>query len=288
MADRIASASDARLPRTVYDSARRSRLLVTELTNFWDYRRLIRILVTRDVLARYKRSILGVWWTLLNPLLTMTVIWLVFSRIFRFAVGVSGVPYVIYLLAGVILLIFFQQAVEAVASSIVINADVLTKVYVPPEMFCVSAGIAAAINLLLSAIPLVIFQLVLGVGVPWTILLVPLPVLALLCLSVGFGLFVAAIAIRFPDMLDFNRVILVMIGYLTPTFYPILIVPRALRRVIEFNPVYHDLVLFRNLIYGGTLSSWQTWLAACGSGLIALSVGLWVFARSWRTAAAMI
>jgi ABC-2 type transport system permease protein len=288
MADPPASAANTRLGPTVYDSARRSPLLLTELANFWNYRALIRLLVARDVLVRYKRSLLGIWWTLLNPLLTMTVMWLVFSHLFRFAVGVSGIPYVVYLLAGVILIIFFQQGVETVASSIVLNTPVLSKVYVPAEAFALSAGLAAAINLVLGAIPLLVFQLALGVGIPWTILLVPLPILALLCLSVGLGLVVASIAVRFHDMLDFNRVILLLIGYMTPVFYPVAIIPHAFRRVIELNPVYYDLVLFRNLIYGGSLSSWQTWVAACGSGTIMLAIGLWIFARSWRTAAGMI
>jgi ABC-type polysaccharide/polyol phosphate export permease len=288
MADPLASAGGGRLSPAVYDSDRRSPLLLTELANFWNYRALIRLLVTRDVLVRYKRSLLGVWWTLLNPLLTMTVMWLVFSHLFRFAVGFSGVPYVVYLLSGVIVIIFFQQGVETVASSIVLNTPVLSKVYVPAEAFALSAGLAAAINLLLSAIPLLIFQLALGVGIPWTILLVPLPILALLCLSVGLGLVVASIAVRFHDVLDFNRVILLLIGYMTPVFYLIAIVPHAFRHVIELNPVYYDLVLFRNLIYGDSLSSWQTWVAAFGSGIIVLSIGLAVFARNWRTAAAMI
>lgn len=244
--------------------------------------------MSRDVLVRYKRSLLGVWWTLLNPLLTMTVMWLVFSRIFRFAVGVSGVPYVVYLLAGVILLIFFQQGVESVASSIVLNAGVLRKVYVPAEVFSLSAGLAGAVNLALSVVPLLVFQLVLGVGIPWTFVLVPLPVLALLFLVVGLGLMVAAIAVRFHDMLDFNRVILMLAGYLAPIFYPIAIVPRAIRHLIELNPLYYDLVLFRNLVYGGSISSWQTWVAAFGSGIVVLAIGLWTFARSWRTAAGML
>lgn len=284
----LGAVSDAAAPEMVYDSARRAPLLVTELANFWNYRALIRLLVTRDVLVRYKRSLLGIWWTLLNPLLTMSVMWLVFSHIFKFAVGVSGVPYVVYLLAGVILLIFFQQGVEMVASSVVLNLGVLGKVFVPPEVFSWSASIAAAINLMLSAIPLLILQVVLGVGIPWTLLLVPLPVIALLGLVVGLGLIVAAIAVRFHDMLDFNRVIVMLIGYLTPSFYPITIVPHALQRVIVFNPVYHDLVLFRNLIYAGSLSSWQNWVAAFGSGFVMLAIGLTVFARGWRTAAAMI
>lgn len=273
---------------TVYDSAVRSPLLVTELGNFWTYRRLIRLLVSRDVLARYKRSLLGVWWTLLNPLLTMTVLWLVFAHLFRFRVGVSGVPYVIYVLAGVLVVLFFQQGVEMVASSVVVNSDVLKKVYVPAEVFSVSSGLAAAINLALGTIPLLIFQIALGVGIPWTVLLVPLPVLALLCLIVGAGLIVASIAVRFPDMLDFNRVILMLIGYFTPSFYPISIVPHAVRGLFELNPVYQDLNLFRNLVYGGSLSTWHPWVAAFGSGIVMLSLGLWIFARGWRTSATMI
>ena len=283
-----APALKASVPPAVYDSARRSPLLVTELANFWNYRALIRLLVTRDVLVRYKRSFLGVWWTLLNPLLTMSVMWLVFSHIFRLAVGVSGIPFVVYLLSGVILIIFLQQGVDAVASSIVTNTPVLSKVYVPAEAFALSAGLAGAINLLLGAIPLLIFQLALGVGIPWTILLVPLPVLALLCLCIGLGLVVASIAVRFHDVLDLNRVILLLVGYMTPVFYPITIIPPTFRRVIEFNPVYYDLALFRSLIYGGSLASWQTWVGAFASGVFVLSVGLAVFARNWRTAAGMI
>lgn len=272
----------------VYDSAARSPLLFTELRNLWTYRRLLRLLVQRDVLARYKRSLLGVWWTLLNPLLTMSVLWLVFSHLFRFRNAISGVPYVIYVLSGVLIVLFFQQGVDMVSSSIVQNTGVLKKVYVPAELFSLSAGLAAAVNLAFGLIPLLIFQVVLGVGIPWTALLVPLPALALLCLVVGAGLLVASLAVRFNDVLDFNRVILMLIGYFTPSFYPIAVVPSAIRQFFDFNPVYQDLNLFRNLIYVGSLSTWQPWVAAFGSGLIVLCAGLWVFARGWRTTAGMI
>ena len=272
----------------IYDSAVRQPLFLTAFGNFWAYRRLIRLLVTRDVLARYKRSLLGAWWTLLNPLLTMSVLWLVFSHLFRFTVGVSGVPYVIYVLTGVLVVLFFTQGVEMVSASIVLNAPVLTKVYVPPEAFSVSAGVAAAINLLLGMIPLAIFMLVLGVGIPWTVILVPVPILALLCLVIGAGLFVASIAVRFSDVLDLNRAVLLLIGYFTPSFYPISVVPHAVRQFFELNPVYQDLTLFRNLVYIGSLSTWQPWVAGLGSGLVVMLVGLAVFARSWRTSAGLI
>ncbi len=119
-------------------------------------------------------------------------------------------------------------------------------------------------------------------------MLIPLPILTLLAFSIGMGLVVASIAVRFPDMLDFNRVILVILGYMTPTFYPLSIVPRGFRHVIECNPVFHDLVFFRGLAYEGVLPSWETCVWAFGSGLVALALGGWLFARSWRTAVVMI
>jgi ABC-type polysaccharide/polyol phosphate export permease len=280
--------AEARPEPAVYDSAVRRPLLVGELRDIWEYRRLIRLLVTRDVLLRYKRSLLGVWWTLLNPLLTTAVLWLVFSGLFHFRIDSTGVPFVVYLLAGVLVVLCFQQSVEAVATSILLNSTVLTKVYVPPEVFSVSAALAAAVNLGLGTIPLLVLQLAVGVGIPWTAILLPLPVLALLAFTIGMGLVVASIAVRFPDMLDFNRVILVILGYMTPTFYPLSIVPRGFRYVIEANPVFHDLVLFRGLVYEGVLPSVETCAWAFGSGVIALAVGGWLFARSWRTAAVMI
>jgi len=272
----------------VYDSAVRPPVLLAALQGLWGYRRLIRLLVMRDVLARYKRSLFGIWWALLNPLLTMFVLWLVFSHLFHFDHGIVQVPYVVYVLSGVVLVLFFQQGVEMVSTAVVLNADVLRKVYVPAEIFSVSAGLAGAVNLALGMIPLLLFQLALGVGIPWTVLLVPLPVLALLLLVVGAGLVVAAVAVRFADMLDLNRVVLLLIGYFTPTFYPITIVPEGIRRFFELNPVYQDLNLFRNLVYGGTLSTWQPWVAAFSSGFIMLTLGLWVFGRGWPTAAAML
>jgi len=272
----------------IYDSGRAEPVLVTQLRNFWRYRRLIGLLVRRNVVARYKRSLLGVWWTLLNPLLTMIVMWLVFAHVFRLRAGVAGIPYVIYVLTGVIFLIFLQQGVDSVGSSVVLNAEILKKVYVPPEIFPLAAGIGIAINAFLSVLPLLVLQLALGVGVPWTLILVPIPLVAMLCFAVGYGMVIASVAIRFHDALDFNRVLVMLLGYLTPIFYPIAIVPGAVHQLIELNPVYYDLILFRNLVYGGSLSTWQPWVAAVGTGVIALTLGTAIFARSWRAAVARL
>jgi len=240
------------------------------------------------VLLKYKRSVLGVWWTLLNPLLTMTVLWLVFSRIFRYTIGTTGVPYVVYLLSGVVLIVFFSQAVIAVAGSMLNNASVLAHVHVPAEVFSLAAATAAAVNFILSLVPLLIFQIVLGVGIPWTVLLLPIPVVALLALAAGIGLMVASLAVRFQDTLSLTEILLQLFTYGTPIFYPISIVPGSFRLVIDLNPLYYYVSLFRRLVYAGSVGPlWQLGIVV-GTSLAAVVLGAWVFSRGWRAAAVML
>ncbi len=270
----------------VYDSDHRLPPLVDEGVQLLRYRDLLRLLVVRDLTLRYKRSLLGVWWTLLNPLLTTAVMWIVFSNIFRFPTG--DVPFIVYLLSGVLLLNFFSQGINGVGVSLVSSANILTKVYVPPVVFAVSAALAAAVNFLVSLLPLLAVQIVTGTGIPWTALLVPLPALALLALVTGLGLLVAAAAIRFADTLDLVAILVVLLGYLTPTFYPVEIVPDRFRLAIDANPLYSYLLVFRSLAYEGDLGPWWAWSVMAGTAVTALVVGTWLFSRRWRSLAVML
>ncbi len=268
-------------PLSVYDSDRRRRPVLEEFANVRSNWGLLRLLVVRDLTVRYKRSALGIWWTILNPLLTTAVMFAVFSQIFRFEMP-NDEPFVIYLLCGVILIGFFSQGVIAAGSSIVNSAGILTKVYVPPEVFALAAAAAAAVNLLINLVPLLVVQLAIGWGIPWTVLLVPLPVLALLALVTGIGLLVAAAAVYFYDVLDLTGVVLGLVSYLTPTFYPITIVPERFRPFVEANPLYSYLLAFRNLVYLGQIPPWYVWAMITATSLLTLSLGVYAFSRSWR------
>jgi ABC-type polysaccharide/polyol phosphate export permease len=129
----------------VYDSDARQPPIIAEARHLHEFRGLLKLLVVRDITVRYKRSVLGLWWTLLNPLLTSAIMYLVFSQIFRFAVP-GDVPFVVYLLSGVLLINFFALALNAVGVSLVSSAGIITKVYVPGEVFAVSAALAAGVN----------------------------------------------------------------------------------------------------------------------------------------------
>ena len=269
-----------------YDSDQVRRPLLSEMRNLWDYRDLVRLLVRRDLTVRYKRSTLGVWWTLLNPLLTTLILWMVFGNFFRFET--PGVPFIVYLLSGILLVTFFSQSVIASGSAIVNNAGILSKVFVPPEVFSFSAAVAAAVNFVISLIPLVVLQLANGLGIPWTVVLVPVPILALLALGAGVGLLVASAAVFFFDVLDLTAVLLQLLSYLTPTFYPISIVPERFLWVIYLNPLYSYLVVFRGFMYEGAFAPAWNFAYMVGSAVVALLVGIYVFSRSWRNLIAVL
>ena len=266
---------------TYYDSDKARKPLASEVSNLWHHRGLIRLIVTRDLTVRYKRSTLGVWWTLLNPLLTTGVMWIVFGNFFRFEIG-SDIPYIVYLLSGILLLTYFAQAVLASGSAIVNSAGILTKVYVPPEVFSVSAAIAAAINFFISLGILLVIQLITGVGIPWTVVFVPVVVLAMLALTAGLGLLIAAAAVHFFDVLDLAGVAIQLISYLTPTFYPISIVPDQFLWMVKINPLYSYLTVFRQVVYGNAGAELWMWAYMAVTSLVTLVIGVYVFSRSWR------
>lgn len=263
-----------------YDSDQRRQPLVTELRNFWDYRGLIRLLVVRDLTVRYKRSTLGIWWTILNPLLTSLVLWIIFGQIFRFTI--PGVPYAVYLVSGILFITYFTQGVLSAGSAIVNSASVLSKVHVPPEVFSLSAATASAANFLFSVVPLLILQLISGVGIPWTVVLVPIPALATLALITGVGLLIASAAVYFYDVLDLSSVLVQLVAYLTPSFYPLEIVPERFLWVVFANPLYSYLVVFRGFVYQGTFAPWWNFAVMLSVSAAALALGVWVFSRSWK------
>lgn len=276
-----------RVPEVSYDSDVQRPPLLREAYNLWAFRGLLRLLVVRDMTLRYKRSLLGVWWTLLNPLLTTAVLWLVFSQVFRFQVP-GGVPFIVYLLSGVLMVTFFSQGLNTVSASLVSSSGILTKVYVPPEVFAVAAAAAAGVNFLLSLLPLLVLQLATGVGIPWSVLLVPLPAMAMLAFVVGTGLLVATAAIRFTDALDLVGITVVLLGYLTPTFYPVEVVPERFQTVIYCNPLYSYVTVFREAAYGDGLAPLWNWAVMTGSALGMLTLGTLVFSRRWSSLAASL
>ncbi len=267
-------------PSQVYDSAATRRPVVSELGHLWSRRSLIRLLVSRDLTVRYKRSWLGVWWTLLNPLLMILVFWLVFANLFQRSGG--DVPYIVYVSSGILLAQFFSQGVIASGSAIVGARGILAKVHVPPEVFSVSAAIAAAANFVFSLLALIVIMFLTGTSLTWQWVGMPITIISMLLLVAGAGLIVASAAVWFYDVFDLVRVLAMLVTYASATFYPIDIIPEKYRWLFELNPIYHHVTLFRTFAYGGE-ATWVSFAVVIASGIVMLAVGVWVFSRSWKS-----
>lgn len=270
-------------PTVYYDSDASRRPLISEFRNFWRYRGLIRLLVFRQLTVRYQRSILGVWWTVLNPVLTIIILWIIFSSFFGRA-GALEEPYIVYLSAGILLSTYFVQGINSTGASIINSRNILVKMYLPPEIFALVSALAAAAHFVLSLIPLFILQVFTGNGIPWTVILVPLPLITMLMFVTGIGLLIASAAVYFRDVLDVTRVLTQLVNFLIPTFWTIDIIQdkQSALTLVENNPVYSYLVSFRQLVYKGEIPSRFSLTMMVVSSIGALVLGVYVFSRNWR------
>jgi ABC-2 type transport system permease protein len=259
----------------LYDSSRRRLAIVEDAVELYQYHDLLRSLVQRDLTVRYKRSVLGFLWTMLNPLLTMIVMTIVFSTLFRFQIE----HYPVYLLSGLLIWNFFSQSTLQAVDSLVWGGGLISKIYLPKSTFVVSAILVGLVNLLLALIPLVLIMLATGQSLTWALLFLPVPLVLTSFLALGVGLFVAAVAVFFADVSEIYRVGLMMVMYLTPIFYPASIVPERFTFFLRLNPMYYFVELFRVPIYQGQLPDLFILVSATLIAISSLLIGWWFFTR---------
>lgn len=240
------------------------------------YRFLIRQLVNRDFKTKYKRSVLGVLWSFLNPLLTMLVQYLVFSSLFRF-----DVPYYpLYLLAGVTLFNFFSESTSMTLSSIVGNASLITKVYMPKYIYPVTRTLSSLVNLLLAIIPLLVVMLLSGLYPTKAIFLLPFPLICLMVFSLGIGLILASSMVFFRDTQFLWGVLTMIWMYLTPLFYPASILPQSVAWVLKCNPLYYFVTFVRTLLMEGISPEPLMYVQCAAFAFGALLIGGLIFKKS--------
>jgi len=260
----------------IYDSARRGNSSLEELRGIFLYRDLIFQLVRRDIVARYKRSVFGIAWTMLQPLGMMAVMTVVFSTLFH---QVDGYP--AYVLSGLIAWTFFSQTTTAAIHQIVWGAALLNRIYMPRTAFAISAVGTGLVNLVISVVPLIMIVLIVKLPITASILFLPVSILLLTGFSLGVGLILSTVAVTFPDVTEMYQIVLLAWMYLTPLIYPQDIIPQAYRFwLFTFNPMYYYLKLFRMPIYNGVLPDWQTLLIGTGISLVTLFIGWVVFSRN--------
>lgn len=259
-----------------YDSSRQRNSFFHELRALIQYRELLQILIINNIKTRYKRSSLGVLWTMLNPLLYMTVMVIAFSELFRFQIN----NYPVYLLSGLIAWNFFSQTTTQAIQSLVWGGGTLLKrVYLPKTIFSVAAVGAGIINLLLACIPLFFIMLFTHQPIYLSWWFLPIAILILAAVALGVALLVSIISVFFNDIVELYQILLQALFYLTPIMYPDNILPAKIQSYLLLNPLYDVIKVFRTAIYEGHLPSMSILLSAVIVASAVLCLGWWCFTR---------
>lgn len=266
------------------------------LESFGRYRYLLRNLVSRDIKVKYRRSVLGIVWSVLNPLLMMIVQFLVFSIMFQMSPmgkvnAITGeIPnFAVYLLSAQLVFNFFSESTSLAMESVLASSSLIKKVYIPKYIFPLEKVIFSFINTLFSLIALLL--VVLFTKTPFSIWLTLfwVPLVLIFVFNLGIGLILAALTVFFRDIKHFYSVILTALNYLTPIFYTESIftsgdkstmISTYMPIVLRCNPVYWYVAMFRNIVIYAEPPTMNQWIACIVSAIVALIIGMVIFKKA--------
>ena len=249
--------------------------LVSFCTMITRYDFLIRQLVSRDFKTKYKRSVLGVAWSFLNPLLTMGVQYIVFSTIFKSNID----NYPVYLLTGTVFMNYLGEAVQMGMISITSNASLIKKVYVPKYIYPITRVMSSSINFFLSLIPLTLVMLMTSTRVTPALFLLIFDFICFLGFITGMCLILTTAMTFFQDTQFLWTVLNMLWLYLTPVFYPDTIIPPAYLGLYRINPMYQYITFARTCIIKGISPGPESYIWCLGYAIIFLLIGSCVFKK---------
>jgi lipopolysaccharide transport system permease protein len=259
-----------------------------DIRELWAYRDLMWLFVWRDFVARYKQTLLGPLWHLLQPLITTVIFTVVFSSVAQ--LPTDGLPPPLFYLCGLLPWNYFAQTFTSTTSTLVANAALFGKVYFPRLVVPLSAVLS---NLVSLGIQLASFLAVYALhrathvhasyAMRWQALLLPLVVLHVAALSVGVGLWLAALTTRFRDLAVLSSFVIQLWMYVTPVIFPLARVPDRWRVWVVLNPMTAPVETFRYLLLGAGSVSEGLIALSLGMTVVALVGGVLVFQRVERT-----
>lgn len=239
------------------------------------YSFMLQQLVRRDFKVRYRGSILGILWSVLNPLLNMIILSIVFSRVFK---AVDN--YKLYLLSGLVIYNFFSEATNIAVSAVVSNFGLLTKVYFPKFILPLSKVLSSAINLILTMIVFFILSSFMGIHMWWGYFIIIYVLLCVLLFTTGISFILSALQVFMRDIQHLYGVLLTAWMYATPILYPIDVIPEGLQTLFKINPLYIFIDFFRQITLYSTIPTAQSFLYCALWGGIMFVVGGVIFVKS--------
>ncbi|WP_304125484.1 ABC transporter permease [Methanosphaera cuniculi] len=234
-----------------------------------NYRSLLSELIRRDIKIKYRRSVLGIFWSFLDPLLSMIVLTIVFSTLFH------RIPnYPIYYLTGLLAFQLFSNGSKTAMRSLVGSSGIWKTIYVPKFLYVLSAVLSNFVTYLLSLVVLFVIMAILNVQFTIYIVFASLPILALIIMTIGAGLIMGTLNVFFRDMEYLYNVFTMILMYGMPIFYPADIVPASFQFIQQYNPLYQLIVCLRDCFLYGQMYSLSTLLFGFISAIVLLVIGI--------------
>lgn len=232
-------------------------------------------LVKRDFAKKYKRTILGMAWSILSPLMNLIIMWLVFNNFF----GNNVNHYAVYLFAGQLVFSYFTDATNLGMNSLVGNAGIFTKVNVPKYLFLFSQNVSSLINFGLTLLIFFTFVAIDGIPFTWLFLLLIYPTVCLVVFNLGVGLVLSALFVFFRDMQYLWGILTQLIMWMSAIFYTIDTYSPMVQNLFLLNPIYLYIRYFRKIVIDGVIPTPQFHLLAAAYALIAFGVGAWMYKK---------
>jgi len=253
-------------------------LVQMPLAELFQFKELVRNIVTRDLKVRYKRSIFGILWTVAAPLMQMIVMWTVFTQAFK----VQTPYFAAYLFSGLITWNLFTQSSAAGAVSILNAAGLITKIKMPRVIFPLTVVVNNLVNLAFSFVALIIVMALSGAPFHATILLAPFMLLPLAIFTMGWAMLVSAVMVFFRDLQYFLDIALGALFYLTPIMWEPSAIPAKYHWILSINPLAKYIHIFRQSVYAGQLPEPEVYASALLIGIATFAIGWVVFQRLQR------
>lgn len=236
-------------------------------------------LVKRDFKTKYKGSVLGILWSVISPLLMLLVMSVIFSNFF----GARIEHYVIYLFCGNILFSYFNDATNYGMTALLWNAEIFTKINIPKYLFLFAKNVQALINFGLTLIVFFVFCIIDGVPFSWRFLMLIYPIICILLVNIGVGLILSALHIFFRDIAHLWPIFTMLLMYASAIFYDVKDFPETIQKILYINPVYQNIVYFRDIVLNGFIPNFGYHMFMLGTALLLVAIGALIYYKfNWR------
>lgn len=256
------------------------------LREIWDYRELFYFLAWRDILVRYKQTVLGVLWAVIQPFFTMVVFTVLFGQLAN--IPSDGIPGPIFYFSALLPWIFFSSTLSNAGMSLVSNAGLLTKIYFPRIILPATAALVSFVDFLIGSVMLVGFIIYYQIPLGWNLLLWPVLVVPLMLLALGVGMFLAALNVKYRDIKYAIPFGIQLWMYLTPIIYPTSMVPERFQWLLALNPLSGLIETFRYALAPNRTVDWSLLLPSLVMTVVVFVVGVAYFKQTEKAFADII